>query len=124
MSKDETGGQTTEANEGENSPYINEVTLTGHCDEAPKAIKTTKGAMRAAFGLTIPRGKEKTFVRVVAWDGAAKQCALAPKNGLLRIGGRLRSWRKQEEGATTQLEVVANEVQVLTAPAQQEMAGV
>jgi single-stranded DNA-binding protein len=123
MSKEETGAKASKVGE-EKSPYVNEVSLTGHCDDAPKAVKTAKGALRAAFSMTIPRGNEKTFVRVVAWDAAAKQCALAPKGGLLHVGGRLRSWRRQEEGATTQLEIVADEVQVLGAPAQQEMASV
>lgn len=121
MSKEEPGAKAPKAGEQGDSPYVNEVTLVGHCDDSPKAVKTEKGH-RASFGMTIMRGKERTFVRVVAWDALAKQCALAPKGGLLRIGGRLRSWRRQEEGATTQLEVVADEVRLVGAPVQQELA--
>ncbi len=122
MSKEETGAKAPKAGEEGNSPYVNEVTLVGHCDDAPKAVKTAKGGHRASFGMTIKRGNERTFVRVVAWDALAKQCALAPKGGLLRIGGRLRSWRRQEEGATTQLEIVADEVRLVGSPVQQELA--
>jgi single-stranded DNA-binding protein len=124
MSKEETGEQGPEPDEGKDSLYINEVTLTGHCDEAPKAVKTANGTPRAAFGMTIPQGRGNTFVRVVAWDKLAAQCALARKGGLLRIGGQLRSWRLKKEGAPMQLEVVANEVQVLDAARQRELAGV
>lgn len=123
MSKEESGAQTPSDGEKDNAPYVNEVTLVGHCDDAPKAVKTAKGGHRASFGMTIMRGNERTFVRVVAWDALAKQCALAQKNGLLHIGGRLRSWKNPKvEGATTQLEVVADEVRLVNAPAQQELA--
>ncbi len=121
MSKEETGAKAPEQQEGEESPYINEVRLAGLCDEAPQAIKTEKG-WRARFGMTIPHGNSRTFVKVVAWDEAAKRCAQAKQGSLLRIGGRLRSWKGEEKGATTRLEVVVNEVDPIDASAEQEMA--
>lgn len=124
MPKDEKGAKAPETN-GASSPYVNDVTLVGHCIDQPKALPTAKGGKRAGFRVEIPRGREKTWVFVVAWDKLAEECERAPKNALMSVKGRLRSWKDETKGVS-QLEVVAQAVTLLTppAPTQQEMAGV
>ncbi|MBI5631617.1 MAG: single-stranded DNA-binding protein [Elusimicrobia bacterium] len=130
MEKDEAEPGVSTAGEGADLPYENDVMLTGRCGNAPKVTKTEKGHLRAAFSLTVTRGKERTFVNVVAWDALAESCGRLAKNAPLHVEGRLRSW-KDDEGKKFQLQVVANVVQPLKDPQtkgvasrQGELAGV
>lgn len=114
MENEETEPGESAPDAAEDFPYENQVTLVGRCNNAPRVTNTEKGHRRTAFNMRVMRGKEKTYVLVVAWDALAEQCGRLDKNGAVRIEGRLRSW--QDEGKKFQLQVVANVVQLLKEP--------
>jgi single-strand DNA-binding protein len=115
-------------------PSFNKVIVLGHLTADPELRYTPQGAPVGNFVVAVNRsyttqGGEKRdevcFVPVVVWGKQAENCGTYLKKGSgALVEGHLqqRSWEAPDGAKRSKLEVVAERVQFLTRPRQQDTA--
>lgn len=101
-------------------PSLNQVSLIGRVATDPVLRYTPNGIAVTSFRLANNGSYDVQFRTIVAWRGLAEIAAqYLSKGRLVYIGGRLqgRSWTAQDGTGRYALEIVANEIQFLTAKA-------
>jgi len=98
----------------------NQVSIIGLFFKDPQVRLVATGGKRAHFMLVVPRTFKKrkgeqlgevTFVPVVAWGALAERCESLKKGNIVRIMGKLRTW-KGDDGKY-RWQVSANTLQVM-----------
>lgn len=98
---------------------MNHIVLIGRLTRNPELRYTPNGIAVANFDIAVDRPgekKETDFVRIIAWQKTAENCANhLGKGRLVGIQGRLqiRSYEAQDGQKRRVAEVVANQVQFL-----------
>lgn len=103
---------------------MNVVILIGNLATDVELKELPNDKKLATFLLAVDRPKEGAdFVGIATWDRQAEVCArYLKKGGRVAVDGRTRSrsWEDTEGNRRSAIEVVANRVQFLEAPAQEE----
>ena len=103
---------------------MNVVTLIGNLATDVELKELANDKKLATFRLAVDRpGEGADFVGVATWDRQAEVCAQYLKKGAkIAVDGRLRSrsWEDPDGNRRSAVEVVANRIQFLDAPAQEE----
>ncbi len=113
---------------------MNKVILIGNLADEPKTSVTTNGVMKCGFRLAVQRrfanpqtGKrEADFLPIVAWRQTAEICAkyLAKGRQCAVVGSiQTRSYAAQDGSKKYVTEIVADEVQFLGSPKNQQTGG-
>ena len=115
----------TAPREGEGSDGLwlaeeNEVRLSGRLLKPPKVTAHGNDNLRAQFMLAVTRswrreqskrGRETSYVPVVAWRAGAEACRALGRGSAVRLEGRLRTW--QSQGRRYRWEVQAHMLEVV-----------
>lgn len=113
---------------------MNKVTLIGNLADEPKTSVTANGIMKCSFRLAVQRkfanpqtGKrEADFLSIVAWRQTAELCAkYLAKGRQCAVAGSIqaRSYAAQDGSTRYVTEIIADEVQFLGSPKNQQTGG-
>lgn len=100
---------------------MNKVILIGNLTKAPEAGKTNNGNTYAKFTIAVNRShnrEEVDYINIVTWNGTAENCAkYLSKGKKVAVVGELqiRSYETTDGGKRYSTEVIAQEVQFLSA---------
>ncbi|MFI5285413.1 MAG: single-stranded DNA-binding protein [Candidatus Dormibacteria bacterium] len=98
-------------------PSLNRVSLIGRLTADPKLRYTSNGLVVASFRIVNHGTDELQFHNIIAWRGLAEIAAEHLSKGrLVYVGGRLHSlsWTGKDGVGRYALEIIADEIQVLT----------
>lgn len=101
---------------------MNKIIIIGNATNSPELRKTGNGTAVTGFTVAVNRRFEKTtdFFKVNAWRGLAEVCAkYIEKGSRVAVIGELqtRSYTAKDGTARVSVEVSADEVEFLSAPA-------
>lgn len=113
---------------------MNKVILIGNLADEPKTSVTTSGVMKCSFRLAVQRkfanpqtGRRETdFLPIVVWRQTAEICAkyLAKGRQCAVVGSiQTRNYEAQDGGTRYVTEIIADEVQFLGSPKNQQVRG-
>ncbi len=108
---------------------LNKIMIIGNCGRDPELRMTPNGKPVASFSVAVNRTytpsdggerKEETeWFNIVAWNRLAETCQkYLTKGRLVYVEGRLqtRKWQDREGQQRTTVEIIANDMQFLSAP--------